>query len=688
MSRPTIPPDSGSGRVLGDPSRLQDPARIARNALDLVVFELNRIELDFDVRVFELLPKAVSTLYVALDIEPEAPAHADALHESIAIIDEVLGLLRARLDGTAKTAVLAKPLEILFDARGMLVRRTDEVFDLQVQSMRDPQRFSLLPTNPESQKGKPFRASKGLPRLHALSRPRLSDEITREPRTVEPAPPPPPKIERPKDLDALKAFADAAKSGALLKSLEEPEAAPEPPKEEPPEYAFELAIEERDALRVLARDTLEDIGSLGNLRHPIPTESWLDQGPFEQRLLDNLDYFASLGGAFLPVISLYHQEADVPDAMRAFAVAFTLGCIEGSDTIGTALGIFKRSAPEEWSGFVDGFTLAPHPAIDEQLPEMLVGPNAKLAAVALDILARRGTLPDDTIDWLRPRNDRGLTLGLARALANNIPRDRAIPYLEELLWSDVDDEIWLAAAASGIRRGHGNARERVRDMLRQPPSLARAEGGIELLGLAGHPRDVEVLEYAARTYPTAKVARALGRFGHVSLIPLLIEMLSGDEPVAEAAGESLDRITNAGLKEVKEEEWDVGLPPELKSAAEAQGAPVPKRKVEKVILEREPWIAWWSKAYKLFDTGKKYRAGLPFQPIHVIDELEAKGTPVKGREQATFELSCLVRDLVRFRPDDWVARQKTQLADLRALIAPMTESGAWWFGGAPARPER
>ncbi len=604
----------------------------------------------------------------------------------MATLDEARALLARAHDETPRAAPLDRPLGILGDVRGLLARRADEVYDIQLRAMSEARRYSLMPDAPEASRGKLFRASVGMPRLHALSRPRMSMEIERAPKAIEIAAAPPPAIEKPKDLASLKAFAAAVASGDFAKKLAEPE--PEPPASpapEPVQYAFEPAIEERDALRTLARDTLEDIGSLGNLRTPIPTETWLDQAPFEQRLLDNLDYFASLGGACLPLVSLYHKEADVPDAMRAFAVAFTLGCVEGSDTVGTAIAIFKRSAPEEWPGFVDGFVLAPHPGIDEQMPELLLHPNPKLAAVALEILAKRYTLPDDTIAWMRPRNDPGITLALARALGSNLPTDAAIPYLDELLWSDVDDAIWLAAAESALRRGHGSARDRIRDMLRAPPSLARAEGGVHLLGLAGHPSDLEGLVYAARTYPTPKVARALGRFGHPSTVPVLIEMLA-IEDVAEAAGEALDRITDAGLRETVEEPWDTGLPPDLREAAAAQGAPIPMRKVEKVILDPAQWTAWWKQNAQRFDPSKKHRAGAPFLPIHVVDELEAKATPPARRVEATFELACILRDVLRFSPSDWVARQQAQLAELRATVAALGEvGGGWWFAGAPAR---
>jgi len=686
--RPTIPPAGGTGVILGDPARMQDPARTARNALEIVIADLEQMELEFDPKVLEILPKTIATLYVALDTEPEEPAHADALREAIAMMDEARELLARANDGTPRSAVLDRPLHILGDARGLLAHRIEEVFDLQVHSMRG-RRFSMIPGDAETSRNKPFRASIGLPRLHSLARPRVSVETTRAARASEPLAAPPPHIEKPKDLDALKAFGAAASSGDFAKQFDEPEPEAKPPAEPPPQFAFEVAVDEQDALRTLARDTLEDIGTLSNLRQPIPTETWLDQLPFEQRLLDNLDYFASLGGACLPLITLYHKEADVPDAMRAFAVAFTLGCIEGSDTIGTAMAVFKRSAPEEWSGFVDGFVLAPHPAIDEQLPELLTHPNPKLAAVTLDILAKRGAVPDDAIAWMQPRKDRGINLALACAAGSNLPRDAALTYLDELLYSNIDDELWLAAASSALRRGHGHARDRIRDMLREPPSLARAEGGIHLLGLAGHPRDVEMLGWAARSYPTPKVARALGRFGHVGAIPTLIELLAVGDAVAEAAGESLDRITAAGLREVVEEPWDTGLPPELREAAEAQGAPVPMRKVEKVILDPAQWNAWWREHYKLFDINKKYRAGVPFIPIHVIDELEAKSAPRSAREEATFELACILRDVLRFSPSDWVVRQQSQLAELRTLVNGLGgESGGWWFAGAPARPER
>ncbi len=53
---PTISPDRETGRVLGDPARMQDPARVARNAIEIVIADLTQVQLDFDAKVLELLP--------------------------------------------------------------------------------------------------------------------------------------------------------------------------------------------------------------------------------------------------------------------------------------------------------------------------------------------------------------------------------------------------------------------------------------------------------------------------------------------------------------------------------------------------------------------------------------------------------------------------------------------------------
>ncbi|MEJ7728297.1 MAG: hypothetical protein WKG00_03700 [Polyangiaceae bacterium] len=137
---------------------------------------------------------------------------------------------------------------------------------------------------------RPVLASVGTPRLHAPARRLLVPEISLDPLTPPPEPQPrPKKLKRPKDLDALRALAAAAESGALAAQLEEPDVAPPVAEAVEAGFAYQPSIEEAEMLRRLGRDCLEDVANHRDLRKPNAMESWLDQAPFEQRLLDKAE---------------------------------------------------------------------------------------------------------------------------------------------------------------------------------------------------------------------------------------------------------------------------------------------------------------------------------------------------------------------------------------------------------------
>lgn len=684
--------------------RMQHPARIARNAVELAAKEIAASPVTFDrAMVGELLRQTVAGLYLALDTTPEEAAHAEALHEAAARVGDAERILEKSRTGQPASTTLDRPLAILVDARRHLLQHAEVVTEEHMRLLSDPRRWMVVSAHGDASRDvAPFRASVGMPQLHVLRRPRLAPTLELGENQPTTATAPTPRIPTPRTLEELEAFSAAATTGKLQASLlaEPEEDVPPPPLEIV--YAYEPAVEEREVLRKMARDTLEDIGSLGNLRHPIPTETWLDQEPFEQRLFDNVDYFASLGPGVLGHIATYHRESEVPDAMRAFAFAFTLGCIEGRDTAGLVVSVLKQRPKEEWPGFVDGLTLAPNPAVDEVLPELLTHPAPGLAALAIDVLGGRGSLTTEVVGWIRARRDPTLDARLAEALAGALDRDVAIACLEELLHAGHhgdDDALFCAAARSLMIRGHGPARDALRSELAAHTSIVRLESAIELIAIAGRADDCLGLLDAitALPGPTPRVLRALGRFGHIGTLSYLVDTLrrfEGDELVTEATGEALERITGAGLRRTVEEPWETGLPPELRSAAEAVGATTPMRTVEKVILDPAQWDEWGRAHLRELDPRIKHRGGRPFSPAGVVDELEAKSTPCVRRPDVAFELGCILGTLGGFRPDDWVTRQRAQLAHLRAETASLDHApGCWWFhrrssrGGASFGPD-
>ncbi|MEJ7728298.1 MAG: hypothetical protein WKG00_03705 [Polyangiaceae bacterium] len=308
----------------------------------------------------------------------------------------------------------------------------------------------------------------------------------------------------------------------------------------------------------------------------------------------------------------------------------------------------------------------------------------------MEVLALRRTAPFDLVRPLATSSDAALSRAAARALASSGSRDEAVELLDAVLARATDDGVFLAAAESAMQRGHVPARGVLRAQLPPGAAPARAEAAAVLLCLGGHESDLESLLAVVATAPSARLARALGRFGHASSLPALIGLLgSGDEALVEAAGEALDRITAAGLREVVEEPWEVDMPPELASFA---SIPVPTRKVEKVIVDPARWDAWLRAHAAELDPAVRLRAGRPWTPMAIVDELEARNTPPPRREEALLELSIALGHAVPLRVDDWVARQQGHLAELRSAVGRVgVRAGTWAFGAdrqhsAPAPP--
>ncbi|MDB5216767.1 MAG: hypothetical protein JWO86_4694, partial [Myxococcaceae bacterium] len=436
------------------------------------------------------------------------------------------------------------------------------------------------------------------------------------------------------------------------------------------------ADDDGELLRRVARDCLEDIASLRVLRKPIPSETWLDQAPFEQRLLDNVDAFVALGEAALPSVTLFHAEAPAPDPARAFALALTLGCIEGTDTIDVAVATMKISAPLELPGFAEGFILAPSPAIATELVPLLDAPNPALCAVALEVLAARGALPLDTAERVLPRSDAVLASKLARALGLAVPKAKAISVLSDMLDAGASDELFEVACESLLRRGDGSVRQRLRDAIRSRASKPRVAAATALLAMSGRRDDAALLVEGLAFAPTASSVRALGRHGSAALLPALLALLeTEDAAVALAAAEALDFVTNAGLCETTQVPWIPGVTP-------PDGSPPPTRAVSTVIAARAPWEQWHARNGVRLDSLAKIRGGLPFLPSMIVDELDGPALPAQ-RAVAAFELVVATGVGARLSTTDWVARQKQHLGEVREHVRSLgSAAGAYWYAGS------
>ncbi|KYF70856.1 HEAT repeat domain-containing protein [Sorangium cellulosum] len=676
------PGHAGSSSALGPG---HTAARAARDAIEEALFALPDIPLAFDrVDLRDRLLQAIACVYVALDNPSIALAHLDALTQGAARAAEGRALL-ARLGDPAAFPPLGRAIARLDAAAASLRRGADAA--AQVQLAR---RSELVGGRAEAcPPPRPFRASTGVPQLHAPPRLPLLPDVAVDPAVPILASPTPPRVlPRPVSIAELRTLADAVATGAIAEHYvePEPESAPVLAAADQVPLAYEPAVEEVEVLRQLARDCLDDIAIHRALRKPNAIETWLDQEPFEQRLLENLDAFAAIGGPGLPLVSLFHAEAKAPDPERAFAAALALGSIEGNDTVNAAVMMLKQSPPEELPGWYEGLWLAPSPAIDAAMADLSTSSRPELVTFALDVLHARGNISDEVVAPLLERSEPEIFRRVVRALATALPRSVAIDRLERICAATDDEDLSLIAIESLLRRGHAPAIQLLRNALDAPASASRAQRAASLLCLVGRASDLDRLLGAANAAPTASLMRSLGRFGHRDVLGTLVEALAHqDREIVAAAAESLERITAAGLRETIEEPWEVELPP---GAAEAGGIPIPMRKVERIVRDPRRWAAWLRDKAPHLDGRLKIRGGALFTPLQIVDELESRITPPGAREEAALELTLVTGLHFQFSPHDWVARQRHHLSILRTRVAALKVTPGAWSYGLTREPER
>lgn len=666
------------------PSRM----RIARNAAELVLFGIREIPIVFDREgVASSIRLAIASIYRALDAGPDSLVQPEALSQAATL----LGAARETLLGSAKrkTFQIERAAGVLADARTHALAACEAVaFDQMNRRMELP-----WGREEDSSRLEPFRASLGEPQLFALPRDVVEPFI--ELGEAEPEPSKEVDValaKPPANLDELRAMAQDLFAAANDVEREEPEN--EPASDEGVPTTREPSLEDpaNDAeLRMLAeiaRDAIEDIASLGSLRHPIETESWLDQAPFEQRLLNRLDHFCSLGHNALRAAVLYHAESDTPDEARAFALAFTLGCVRGFDSVDAVVTTIRQSPPEIYPGFVEGLVLATNPRVEEAMRTLLGHNDVKLVGLALEVLSQRRCLNDEDLQTAVEIDEPRLQWLVAKSLGTNLEREQALIRLERIYaTAQPGSEIHLAALESGIRRCHPEARHELRRLLQSPRSEPHTARAAALLGLCGSARDFELLAGAVQSRPSPLILEGLGRHGHVGAIPSLLQIIDEqDDAWAPVAVKELERITGAGLFEQVEEPWVTELPPE---AADMDVA-IPMKQVRRITRDPERWHDWQRQRGDAFEPTKKYRRGLPFTPTLILQELAAVEPRSDERERSALELCAATGCEFGFRASDWVAAQQRALARISEhLERHAFEAGSWCFAGASvaARPE-
>lgn len=203
------------------------------------------------------------------------------------------------------------------------------------------------------------------------------------------------------------------------------------------------------------------------------------------------------------------------------------------------------------------------------------------------------------------------------------------------------------------------------------------------LAISGKANDLPVLLSAMKNQDTRLSAlKGIGILGNMAGVDaLLSELKSGDEAIMVAAGEGLEFLTGAGLKEkiTVIEEVD---PDEL---IEGEKPPEPKSKeIERVCTSYDTWADWRRKKFSIFKPDIRLRYGKPFDLGMCIDEMRSENAGFYDRQRAYLELFFRSGHDIPFEPDWWVDKQKESISRWQGWWEENKKKfspGKWYFQG-------
>jgi 3-oxoacyl-[acyl-carrier-protein] synthase I len=472
----------------------------------------------------------------------------------------------------------------------------------------------------------------------------------------------------------------------------------------------------REHVRAAARSYLTDMAALSGLRVPLDEQIWDTTEPMERRLLACFDALVALGQSDVAnataecdlreLTERYAEQARVPDPGRQFVRAFVLGCLHDEVAARAAfagLGDAEASRPSTPPG--DGapgvqqaigaaLSLAASPAVGPLARELLgqrMKPVSSAEASAerrrrasdgrpatsalrtitlLEILRFRRQAPAELLGELGPSAEPVVAAAVARVLGFAASAEQARSLLQAMLRAAPEHDVGVEVASSLTRLGAASGLDAARRALDASAALSdRARlGYLRLLALGGDAADLPRVRQALS--PSPRDAELVGWYGHVELVPWLLETIGrgnasrsassrAPHPLEVAAAQALARITGARLRDEPDDEV----------AHDSEAAPA---------LRAETWQAWWRASHGGFDSRLRYRFGLPYQPLVTLEELVGPSA-ARARRDGALELE-LVAGPSRFEPQDFVARQRVTLAAVRGAVlgaAASVPPGSW-----------
>jgi predicted nicotinamide N-methyase len=417
-------------------------------------------------------------------------------------------------------------------------------------------------------------------------------------------------------------------------------------------------------LRRLARELMEEVGTLGGLCSPFIARAW-SRGivNFEERLLAAFDALVALTRPIVSIdgvemqfdvlgeLLVYSSATDIPDPARAFARTFVLSCVEGEDCVRAALVFMRQAHSATYPAHRDAFIFGSNPLIGPAMHRLCDDGSGPLVRVALDVLTARREATIPVLVPLFEHPDAGVRLRAVRCLGVCGERNAALSILAHVISDETDSRIVAAAMRALVRRGEPYGLESARRVLRENRteheelhSDARLEL-LSLLGIAGNASDGSVLRAALGYRP--REAEALGWHGSADHVEPLLAALQAAESTpgktlfCAGIARALARITGADIRDA------TGNPRSDSSA----------------------WKAYWAENRTRFAQPLRYRFGRPYLPSTSLDELETDGVATADREACVVEIDAITAGDAALDLRTWTSKWQASVNRLRSLWA-------------------